>query len=284
VSVHVHQAPGFRAPHAEPSDPVRVVFLAGHSALFQGLITVMQSRIPALEVVLIDSLSDVDGVDGSVRLVLLREELGQELANCARACRRHFPDAAVGLIVEDMVRHDPLRAELFDARLVQGLLPLSFELDVWLAAMSLLLSGGEYYPSVRGQRTLREETAADGHDGHDGHDGQKAISEPEAEGRHDAPPEMDMRRPLDGKGLTNREREVLELVSQGYQNKLIAHRMDLSEHTVKVHVHNLITKLGVSNRTQAAAAFRANFEQKGHKNGASRFGPRSPELRGERAL
>ncbi|NGP18396.1 response regulator transcription factor [Devosia chinhatensis] len=57
--------------------------------------------------------------------------------------------------------------------------------------------------------------------------------------------------------LTPRERQVLELLSEGYQNKLIADRMALSEHTVKVHVHNLITKLRVTNRTQAAAALRA---------------------------
>jgi DNA-binding NarL/FixJ family response regulator len=55
--------------------------------------------------------------------------------------------------------------------------------------------------------------------------------------------------------LTARERQILQLVSEGYQNKLIADLMSLSEHTVKAHVHNLIAKLRVTNRTQAAAAF-----------------------------
>ena len=49
---------------------------------------------------------------------------------------------------------------------------------------------------------------------------------------------------------------MLGLLSQGLQNKLIADRLELSEHTVKVHVHNLIRKLHVHNRTQAAAVFR----------------------------
>ena len=53
--------------------------------------------------------------------------------------------------------------------------------------------------------------------------------------------------------LTAREHEILILVSAGFQNKLIADRMGLSEHTVKAHVHNLIAKLRVTNRTQAAA-------------------------------
>jgi DNA-binding NarL/FixJ family response regulator len=57
--------------------------------------------------------------------------------------------------------------------------------------------------------------------------------------------------------LSTREGQVLELMSEGLQNKLIAAKMELSEHTVKVHVHNIIRKLKVHNRTQAAAVFRS---------------------------
>ena len=53
-------------------------------------------------------------------------------------------------------------------------------------------------------------------------------------------------------GLTRREKEVLALVSQGGRNKTIAHTMSLSEHTVKLHLHNAITKIGARNRTEAA--------------------------------
>ncbi len=52
--------------------------------------------------------------------------------------------------------------------------------------------------------------------------------------------------------LTQREKEVLELVSQGGRNKSIANTMSLSEHTVKLHLHNAITKIGARNRTEAA--------------------------------
>jgi len=51
--------------------------------------------------------------------------------------------------------------------------------------------------------------------------------------------------------LTPREREVLELVSQGLSNKLIARRLQISEHTVKFHVSSVSTKLGASSRTDA---------------------------------
>lgn len=58
-------------------------------------------------------------------------------------------------------------------------------------------------------------------------------------------------------GLTRREKEVLAHVSQGGRNKTIAHQMSLSEHTVKLHLHNAITKIGARNRTEAATWYLA---------------------------
>ncbi|MCA3255333.1 MAG: response regulator transcription factor [Alphaproteobacteria bacterium] len=52
--------------------------------------------------------------------------------------------------------------------------------------------------------------------------------------------------------LTGREREVLDLVSEGLTNKEIARRLDISPATVKAHVERVIAKLGVADRTQAA--------------------------------
>ena len=51
--------------------------------------------------------------------------------------------------------------------------------------------------------------------------------------------------------LTTREHEVLELVSQGLSNKLIARQLQISEHTVKFHVSSVSTKLGATSRTDA---------------------------------
>jgi DNA-binding NarL/FixJ family response regulator len=52
--------------------------------------------------------------------------------------------------------------------------------------------------------------------------------------------------------LTSRERETLNLVAQGLTNEQIGRVLGISRATVKTHVENIIAKLGVSDRTQAA--------------------------------
>ena len=54
-------------------------------------------------------------------------------------------------------------------------------------------------------------------------------------------------------GLTSREREVLALVAEGYTNRRIAETLFISESTAGVHVSNILGKLGVGSRTEAAA-------------------------------
>ena len=55
-----------------------------------------------------------------------------------------------------------------------------------------------------------------------------------------------------GHDLTKRERQVLALLTDGLTNKEIAERLALSPATVRVYVSNILSKLGVSNRTAAA--------------------------------
>jgi DNA-binding NarL/FixJ family response regulator len=62
-----------------------------------------------------------------------------------------------------------------------------------------------------------------------------------------APPRERERSPL-----SQREREIVALVAQGFKNKEMAEKMFISEQTVKNHLHNIFDKLGVSDRLELA--------------------------------
>jgi two-component system nitrate/nitrite response regulator NarL len=62
--------------------------------------------------------------------------------------------------------------------------------------------------------------------------------------------------------LTSRERQIVQsLVPNGLSNKGIGRQLNISEGTVKVHLHNIFTKLGVRNRTALVAVTHAYSEE-----------------------
>jgi LuxR family maltose regulon positive regulatory protein len=63
--------------------------------------------------------------------------------------------------------------------------------------------------------------------------------------------------PPSEEALSEREREVLQLIAEGLSNQQLAARLYLSPHTIKVHTRNIYGKLGVTSRTQAVAKARA---------------------------
>lgn len=120
-----------------------------------------------------------------------------------------------------------------------GFLPLHVQMDVWLSVMNLLICGKLYFPQefVAGLSS----TSAD----------DMTVDGPPAD-------------------LTDREWQVLGLVAEGLQNKNIASTLNLSEHTIKLHIHNTLKKLGMTNRT-CAAAWYTSFKSGrpgGNDNGA----------------
>jgi DNA-binding NarL/FixJ family response regulator len=67
-----------------------------------------------------------------------------------------------------------------------------------------------------------------------------------------APPPAASVRERERSPLSQREREIVALVAQGFKNKEMAEKMFISEQTVKNHLHNIFDKLGVSDRLELA--------------------------------
>jgi DNA-binding NarL/FixJ family response regulator len=102
----------------------------------------------------------------------------------------------------------------------RGFLPTNLSLKVLVAALERVRAGGTYVPLI--------------------------LTEPAPDGDVPYP------RAAPWCELTRRQRQVLALVSQGLSNKLIAAALSTTESTVKAHVKNIIRRLNVANRTQAA--------------------------------
>jgi DNA-binding NarL/FixJ family response regulator len=103
----------------------------------------------------------------------------------------------------------------------RGVVPTSLTALVAAEAISLVLAGGSFFPA-------------------------ESLVQPAAR----AAPAVK----ASCNGLTAREEQVLSLLKSGQQNKQIAYALGLSEGTVKVHLHNLMRKLGTTNRTQTILA------------------------------
>jgi DNA-binding NarL/FixJ family response regulator len=67
--------------------------------------------------------------------------------------------------------------------------------------------------------------------------------------------------------MTNREREVIDLIAEGFSNKEIAQRLNLATDTIKSHVHNILEKLALHTRLEIASYT--------HRNRTSGGNPRS---------
>lgn len=140
------------------------------------------------------------------------------------------PELPIMLLVEDDYLGD---AETLAVRLsLQGYIPTSSRTEVAAAVVRLMVAGGIYHPRAR----AGDPVAAS----------QVVPAAPEL-------PAGTAPRPAQ---MTPREVAVLTLLSRGLQNKIIAYQLGMSISTVKLHVHNIIRKLNVHNRTEVAVAAR----------------------------
>jgi DNA-binding NarL/FixJ family response regulator len=123
----------------------------------------------------------------------------------------------------------------------RGFIPMSATPSIAIHACKFIVGGGSYFPpSALIQRTHLEGSL-------------RVVTTREAAIAGDIPKS----------GLTARQEEVLERLREGESNKLIGRQLKLRVSTVKVHIRQIMRKLGATNRTQAAlCAARMNLSMK----------------------
>ena len=156
------------------------------------------------------------------------------------ALRARCDGAPVGVVTPDE------RAPGLGALGVAGVVSLSAGMEIAVAAIRLMSIGGYCLPPDIPAPAETSETRAASHDRPP-----PLVYDPCALARN-APLRCDPgARECD---LTARECDVLRSLREGHQNKIIAHRLGISESTVKVHLRNIMKKLNASNCTQVALA------------------------------
>jgi DNA-binding CsgD family transcriptional regulator len=170
------------------------------------------------------------GLSG-LRLLIVDELLAADLLARTELYFGVSPSASVALAYRDVSLAREVDRRYDGSFGPMGYLPMRVPFDVWLSSIRLLLHGEHFLP--RDLRPVPETEAVPADD-----------ASPPAAGDADA-----------GRlrALTDREKEVLSLASTGHSNKMISRKLAISEHTVKLHMHHVYEKLGVSNRTAAAS-------------------------------
>jgi DNA-binding NarL/FixJ family response regulator len=262
VSAAVEPQPLLRGPDPLP----RIGKVGGRGRMAVGLVDAKALRRQGLATILAGSGGEVavreaadaaellaDGREAAIELVLLciggadidepwvRQQLDLLM--------RDAPALPVLVIADREGIADVARALLSGIR---GYIPTSVDTRIALEVLRLVRAGGTFIPAQAFLRSFQGEPAAPADDGtargpagESGNGSGSAASHGTVVGDGGAalPPD---------RCLTRRQLDVLRLVCRGKPNKVIAHDLRLEESTVKVHLRDIMRKLGTGNRTQLA--------------------------------
>ncbi|MCB5176728.1 response regulator transcription factor [Microvirga lenta] len=205
----------------------------------------------------IDKLPRPNGT--SVALILLKTKpypLPRDgLANDIRSIARYFPKVPIVVIT---ACDDAPHVGIAMAAGAQGVIPVTASLKIAVAALQLVLAGGTYYPqSVIDSARLNAGSRDSDHGVTEmpSHIRESDPSHNAADHGLSADGGTEHHDPDEHGGLlvtfTARETDVLAALQMGRSNKWIAHHLNLSENTVKVHIRHIMRKLRATNRTEA---------------------------------
>lgn len=224
--------------------PVSGLFLGNPLAFSDTIVKLADAELSCLGFTRAASLRELLFIDDekahSVGILVVDEALLDELVDLMAQLRAKFVHAHIALAY----RTDSTARELIGILKANpsfgqvGLLPMQLQLDSWLSVLRLLVCGENYVPADLLTPAAPALIEAD------------VIDLDNVE----APAPQDIH-------LTDRELEVLRSAAEGKQNKIIADELKLSQHTVKLHMHHVMAKLGLHNRTEAAVWYLGHFPQ-----------------------
>jgi DNA-binding NarL/FixJ family response regulator len=232
-----------------------VIVLVDDETLIQDcMVEALRGAFPHALVVGMPTMDKLPHTNGSgIALVVLRAKTHRSgrdgLASDIMTAARHFPKVPVVVIT---AWDDPSSIGAAIAAGAQGVIPVTASLRIAVAALQLVLAGGTYYPqSVLENGRLALPTRDDApiplqqtSAGRPPNMPANAVDPPRSATGASAPEHMMV-------AFTAREADVLAALQRGRSNKWIAHHLNLSENTVKVHIRHIMRKLRATNRTEA---------------------------------
>ncbi len=225
--------------HSTASDELpRAVVLSSRHYFPNSLLRSVNGEIGTLLIERLDSLEVYFSLNTEARanisLLIIGEEFAFELARLDVNQKLWLQSIPVALAYQDVRLPKAVLTTKDVSSLIRSYIPMNVRFDIFISIIQLLVDGGVYIPQEVGSFRAEVNTS-------------------------NTPKKSSLDGPLSKSArlgaLSMREMEVLELIARGKQNKSIAAELDLSEHTVKLHTHNIIHKLRVNNRTGAAALY-----------------------------
>lgn len=229
-----------------PSEEPRLGFVAvvDPLALRRDCISrVVQNWITPSQVIPVSAASELEELRGnygdSIKMVLMNiGSFGSSEEVVARNVawlHANLPDVPIVVLGDE---EDADGIALLMSMGIRGFVPSSSEPRVARCALELVEAGGSFAPAATlldRLRTLRD-TGAKHHMA--GSDDKPRCLGPVETGEHGT--------------LSDRQAEVMQLIARGLPNKAIARKLGMCESTVKVHVRQILRKLGAKNRTEVA--------------------------------
>lgn len=225
VGPQAEQASVVPLPRASTGD-IAIALIEDNRLVREGL-TALLNKVPSLHVVAGGPSDDPDllgGVKPHVILLDLGLQNGDSV-QVARRVRRDLPDSKI--VVMDLL---PVQEDIMEFIHVgvSGFIMKDATLEELVRTIRAVVDGVDVLPAAM-TSTLFSQIADD------------VVTNG---GREEA---------LGDVMMTAREREVIDLISEGLGNKMIAARLHISIHTVKSHVRNIMEKLALHTRLQIAA-------------------------------